>query len=104
MSVTISAEIDGRHVPLADCDWVLWARCGCVVGLTVAAFPGLSHICATEDQAWPALYDGSAEITQAKERGEHWELITRERTRAEILPSFGNRCPHVKDSSEGERA
>lgn len=93
------AEVGGQHVPLADCDWVLWSPCGCPQGVTVGAFPDLSHITATEDVAWSHLYDTDEEIAAAKGRGERVELITRERTKAEVLPRFGVRCEHGKAAS-----
>ena len=90
------AEIGGVHVPLADCDWVLWRACGCPQGVTVGAFPDLSHVTATEEAAWTRLYDTAEEIAAARERGEWIELVTRERCRAEVLGQLSARCEHAK--------
>lgn len=42
-------EVDGKPVPAADCSWLLVAPCGCVPGLTAAAWPGT--VVTTADEA-----------------------------------------------------
>jgi hypothetical protein len=94
MTVNLFVAIDGTHVLLVDCDWVLWRRCGCPQGVTVGGFPDGSVMTATEDAAWSHLYDTAKEIAAAKDRGERVELVTRERCRAEVLNRFSVRCEH----------
>jgi hypothetical protein len=85
-------ELDGQTVPLADCDWVLFAPCGCPVGCCVA------DIAPTEDQAWREFYDHKRERDRAR-RDHRMVLMTRERWAAEVMPAMRARCPHQAGQS-----
>lgn len=50
----LSVEIDGEQVPLAECDWVLRAPCGCPQSVALAVTP--TRTFATEDDAWRWFY------------------------------------------------
>jgi hypothetical protein len=88
MSPRLYAEIDGKPVPLDECDWVLWAACGCPRGVTV----GWSS--PTEDAAWKAFFDRKREIDAAKRKGLRLELVTHRRWSDEILALHMAPCPH----------
>ena len=101
MGVIISAEIDGRYVPLTECDWVLWDPCGCPIGVTVGALPDGSMVTASEEAAWAHLYDGGREVARAQDRGEHLEFMTSERYRREVADRLGAPCPHGEGDARG---
>jgi len=44
MTVTLSAEIDGKHVPLTDCDWVLFGSCGALTNALQNAQQAISGL------------------------------------------------------------
>jgi hypothetical protein len=90
------AEIDGRHVSLNVCDWVLWGPCGCPFGVTVARYS------LTEELAWKSFYDRKRDAERARRRGERMELITHQRWRDEVADRMRGRCPHGKDGDEKE--
>ncbi len=94
MSVTLSVELGGRHVPLRDCDWVLWGPCGCPLGVTVGATNDGGIMQASEDAAWKAFYDRKRDIERAPRRGEHLELMTHECYCAEVSDRMLARCEH----------
>jgi hypothetical protein len=94
VTLVISAEIDGRHVPLDKCDWVLWGPCGCPFGVTVGALRDSSIVNATEESAWKSFYDRKRDIERAQKRGEHMELMTHERWCAEVAGRMKTRCAH----------
>jgi hypothetical protein len=88
MSATLLADIGGEHVPLSQCDWVLWAKCGCPRGVA-------SAICATtEDEAWRMFFDYKREIDKAKRKGLRLELVTHKRWSDELLALHMAPCPH----------
>src|SRR5581483_4991938 len=95
MSPAVSVELGGRQVPLRDCDWVLWAPCGCPAGVTVASTPDEGLVQDTEMAAWMAFYDDADEIIRAQRRGEHLELMTHERWSAEVADRMTGRCGHA---------
>lgn len=88
MTTAPAAEINGHQVSLAVCDWVLWAPCGCPIGVTVA------RSARTEDAAWRAFYDYKREIAVARQLGARMELMTHERWSAEVMARMKARCPH----------
>ena len=90
MTATLAAQIDGEYVPLDKCDWVLWGECGCPFGVTLASYAP------TEDDAWKALFEYKREITKAKRRGDHLELMTHERYSREVCDRMRVRCPHAE--------
>ena len=94
MTITLSATIDGKHVPLTECDWVLWGPCGCPFGVSMAA---TAHgvRAADEDAAWKCLFVTKREIDQAKRRGDRLELMSHERYCAEVSDRMIVRCPHA---------
>ena len=82
------AEIDGEAVPLADCDWVLWAPCGCAPGVLVA------REAATEDAAWREFYPKKRDRDRMQRDGYRMELVTHARWREEISELMRTPCPH----------
>lgn len=82
-------ELDGKMVPLAGCDWVLYAPCGCPIGCTVAA---VAH---TEDLAWKSHYPLKRERAAHQSAGYRMELMTHERWGAEVMPAMLARCQHA---------
>ena len=91
---TIYAELDGKPVPLTNCDWVLWGACGCPFGVTVAATPHAVRA-ADEEAAWRCLYDRKRDIDRAKRQGYRVELMSHERYSREVCPRMTVRCPHA---------
>jgi hypothetical protein len=94
MTVTLSAEIDGKHVPLTDCDWVLFGSCGCPFGVSMAA-TNLGVRAADEDAAWRCLFVTKREIDRAKSRGDRLELMSHERYCREVSDRMKVRCDHA---------
>jgi hypothetical protein len=88
VTARLYAEIGGTPVPLDQCDWVLWASCGCPKGVTVAAYA------ATEDDAWRAFYDYKRDIAKAQRQGMRLELMTHARYSAEVCDRMFIACPH----------
>lgn len=82
--------LPGMSAPLAECDWVLWRKCGCPQGVCVASYAP------TEDAAWAEFYDDWEHIAPALRRGEHLELMTHERYVREVSPRMRTRCDHEK--------
>jgi len=87
----LHAEIDGRMVPLSECDWVKWAPCGCPVGVTRAG----EGYAVTEQDAWKEFYDRERYADQARRSGYRMELVTHERWSAEIMPLMKASCRHL---------
>lgn len=81
-------ELEGKIVPVADCDWVLYAPCGCPIGLTVAA------AAPTEDPAWESHYPRKRERDARRRDGYRMELMTRDRWAAEVMPAMRAGCQH----------
>ncbi|MGC5534301.1 hypothetical protein [Streptomyces sp. SR-10] len=78
----LMVQIDGETVPLKDCAWSMWAKCGCMVAISMAVSG--DRILATEEQAHknhsPRKRDRDREIRN----GYRWVLITMARYRSEI--------------------
>lgn len=89
----LKVEIDGEILSLSDCDWVMWAACGCPVAVTMAQCG--THVCATEEQAWLQLEDTRTAVKKAKQKGRHLELVTHARWSSEIIEQFKTPCPHT---------
>ena len=87
------AEIDGKHVSMAECDWVLWGSCGCPYGVTVA------RLSLTEDEAWKSFFDYKRDIARAQRRGDRLELMTHERYSREVCDRMRQRCTHTRAGS-----
>lgn len=85
------AEIDGKAVPLAACDWVLWAPCGCPTGVAVAR-----EEVVTEAAAWKVFFDTKREGDKRQRLGFRLELMTHARWSAEVCDLMRTRCPHVE--------
>lgn len=80
MSTVILADIDGKHVPLSDCDWVLFGSSGRPYGVTVGwAAPD-------EEPEWKIHSPRKRDRERAQRRGDHIELMTHERYSREIYP------------------
>lgn len=90
MSVKLSAEIDGRNVPLHDCDWVLWGPCGCPFGVSVGRYSP------TEEMAWKSFYERKRDREKAQRSGERLELMSHQRWCDEVAERMKGRCPHDK--------
>jgi hypothetical protein len=93
VTVTLLADLDGEHVPLTKCDWVLWGPCGCPWGVAVARYA------ATQDAAWKAFYDTKREIARAERQGARVELMTHQRWCDEVAERMKTRCEHGKAAS-----
>ena len=102
MTVTLTAVIGAKNVPLTDCDWVLWKPCGCAQAVSVAQIPGVTV--ADEDTAWTHFADVEGlngddldealeEIADQKAAGWRVELITHARCKS-VLDGWGKPCPH----------
>lgn len=85
-------EIDGQAVPIEDCDWVMWAPCGCAPGVLVA------RVAATEEDAWREFCPNKRERTHRQRDGYRLELVTHERWRSEIADLMRVKCPHEEAS------
>lgn len=81
-------QLEGKTVPLANCDWVLFAPCKCPVGLTVAA------AASTEDLAWKSHYPRKRERDARRDAGYRMVLMTRDRWAAEFMPAMQAGCAH----------
>jgi hypothetical protein len=90
---TLYAEIDGKLVPLAACDWVLWGPCGCPFGVSMAATQHGVRA-ADEDAAWKSFYDTKREIAKAVRNGLRVELMSHEQYSREVYPRMKTRCTH----------
>lgn len=95
MSAVLYADIGGKPVPLADCDWALWKPCGCLQAVAVACIPAAEHLVATEAAAWKQFYDRPGERKAAAAAGMRVELITHKRWISELMEPFGKPCPHA---------
>ena len=82
-------ELGGKTVPLADCNWVEWAPCGCPVGTAAG------RNVATEEDAWTDFYPQEADRESAQRQGYRWELMTHDRWSAEVADRMIAGCPHV---------
>ncbi|MEU0160143.1 hypothetical protein ABZ154_15215 [Streptomyces sp. NPDC006261] len=82
----LMVQIDSRMVLLKDCSWSMWAKCGCMVAVSMAVVGDRIH--ATEEQAHknhtPRKRDRDREIRN----GYRWELITMARYRNEIAAQW----------------
>ncbi|KAB2347325.1 hypothetical protein [Actinomadura rudentiformis] len=87
------AEIDGELVQLDDCDWVLWAPCGCAIGVVVARHTP------TEDAAWKEFYPTKRERESKQRKGYRMELVTHARWRDEISDLMRAACSHTATAS-----
>jgi hypothetical protein len=94
VTITLSAEIGGEHVPLTECDWVLWRSCGCPQGVSKAA--GAHGVyAADEDAAWKEFYDLKRDRVRAQRKGLRLELMSHERYCHEVSERMKARCPHA---------
>jgi hypothetical protein len=87
-------ELDGKTVPLADCDWVEWAPCGCPVGTAAG------RSVATEDRAWRDFYPRETDRERAQQQGYWWELMTHDRWSVEVADLMIAGCPHAGPAAE----
>jgi len=87
-------ELDGMSVPLADCDWVEWAPCGCPVGTSRAGSV------TTEEDAWKNFYPREGDRERAQAQGYRWELMTHTRWSAEVADWMKAGCPHPGPAAE----
>jgi len=82
-------ELDGKAVPLAGCDWVERAPCGCPVGTATG------RDTASEEDAWRDHYPREADRERAQKQGYRWELMTHDRWSAEVAGLMIAGCPHA---------
>lgn len=81
-------ELDGVHVALADCDWVLRGSCGCPVGVAMAQYDP------TEEEAWLGFCETPEAVAAAQRAGQRIELMTHDRYRREVSARMTVRCEH----------
>jgi hypothetical protein len=91
--VNLSVEIDGKPVPLDECNWVMWGPCGCPWGVTMCGVHR-SYRVITEDDAWKQFYDRKKERDIARRCGTRMELMTFERWKAEVCERMKTVCHH----------
>ena len=96
-TVILSAEIDGVIVPLADCCWVLWGRCGCPAGVTVTVSGTEAKL--TEDSAFRAFYDTKRDVERTIRRGDQVELMTHQRWCDEVAGLMKIHCTHEREAA-----
>lgn len=85
---------DGQVLPLADCDWIMWAPCGCACGVTVAEFRD-GEALTTAEAVWKDWYPNARERLKRREQGFTLTLISHARYAEEVLPKFQGDCPHT---------
>jgi hypothetical protein len=86
--MALAAEIDGQYVPLAKCDWVKFAPCGCPTGVCIASYAP------TEEQAWKEFYEYARDRAKARRDGYRLELMSHERYSREVYPRMKAGCSH----------
>lgn len=82
----LMVQIDGETVPLADCNWSMWAECGCMVAITMAVIDSL--VLATAEQAHKDHSPRKRDRDRETRLGYRWELITTDRYRREIASNW----------------
>ncbi|ADD45882.1 hypothetical protein [Stackebrandtia nassauensis] len=88
----LRVRIDGADVALGECEWVLWAPCGCPIGCALASEGNR----ATEELAWKGFYPNQRDIDDHKKSGFRLELMTRQHWSAEVYPlMLQHDCPHT---------
>ncbi|USY19690.1 hypothetical protein NE857_31425 [Nocardiopsis exhalans] len=88
----LTATIGDRQVPLTDCDWVLWAPCGCPRGVCLAQVG--DTVLATEDRAHAEFTSRRRDRAREIREGYRIELVTHHHYRAVIASLMATRCPH----------
>lgn len=88
MPTELFALIDGEHVSVNGCDWVLWGPCGCPWGVSVARYTPY------EEAAWKAFYDRKRDRERVQRKGARLELMTHERWSREVMDKMKVRCTH----------
>jgi hypothetical protein len=83
-------EVEGAIHELGDCDWVLWAPCGCPVG-TLAGYAA-----SDAEAAMKEFYPLKRDRDRRKNLGYHMELMTHGRWKSEISERMRVACPHGK--------
>jgi hypothetical protein len=84
--VKLFIELDGATAPLEECDWVLFAPCGCPAGCMVA------DVAPSEELAWKEFYPRKRDQGRAQKQGYRMVLMTRERWAAEVMPAMKAGC------------
>lgn len=103
----LMVQINGRTVPLRDCEWVFYEPCGCPRGVMDASI--CDQPIYDEDAAFREFFDTGykrqtdAAVKRERERGVTAELMTVERYRVEVNPRLRGKCPHAK-AAEAEAA
>ncbi|GAA3958131.1 hypothetical protein GCM10023085_45760 [Actinomadura viridis] len=92
--MNLMVELEGKTVPLAGCQYVLWEACGCPRGVTYAS-PDRPDPVITEDDAWKEFFARKRERDRVQREGLRMELMTHERYSREVYPLMLKRaCPH----------
>lgn len=73
--MSLLVEINGQHVPLKDCVWVMDRPCGCPCGVMTADW-GDGQVFAAEAQAWKGAYPLKIERDRAIQRGFTLRMVT----------------------------
>lgn len=74
----IYVDIDGKPVPLKDCDWIMTEACGCIIAVTIAMHHNGDLIAATAEQAHKEIRPTKRERDRDLRRGRSVRLITHE--------------------------
>lgn len=82
----IYADVDGKPVPLKDCDWIMTEACGCIIAVTIAMHHNGDLTAATAEQAHKEIRPTKRERDRDARTGRSMQLVTheafRERTKA----------------------
>ena len=93
-TAALRVEVDGKTVPIDECNWAIYRPCGCLRGVLMAeGFP-------TEEGAWKQFFDKKKAREQARKQGVKIELVTHERWKAELSAKFGSNCAVCREPTE----
>ena len=101
MSRLLAELADGSVLPLSECDWIMWAPCGCPSGVAMASVGG--RTLATEESVWLDWYDHRADRRKAQGQGFRLELVAHADYAERLLPLFLSACPHAPQWGIGGR-
>jgi hypothetical protein len=88
-----SVVINGERLPLHECNWTMFAPCGCVSGVMVADLSDRRYqrdAITTVEQAWEHMYDSRIERERDQKRGFRFELMPR----CESIDLMKGDCQH----------
>lgn len=93
---TILLDVDGTPVPASDCDWIMFAPCGCPCAVTVVDRRGGEGYLLTEDQVFIALSSTNTKTEAARDKAAGYtvKLVTHQAWSEHWFPKFKDKCPH----------